>query len=80
MPGRGGLERLHELKRLFPNLPVLALSVHSEDQFVVRVLRAGGAGYLTNETAPPKLVKTIQTISRGAKYIMMEDLLVSHVH
>ena len=46
MPGRGGLEALHELKRLFPSLPVLVLSMHPEDQFAVRVLRAGGAGYL----------------------------------
>jgi DNA-binding NarL/FixJ family response regulator len=41
MPGRGGLEALHELKRLFPSIPVLVLSMHPEDQFAVRVLRAG---------------------------------------
>ena len=52
MPGRGGLEGLHELKRLCPSLPVLVLSMHPEDQFAVRVLRAGGAGYLTKESAP----------------------------
>ena len=44
MPGRGGLEALHELKRLCPSLPVLVLSMHPEDQFAVRVLRAGGLG------------------------------------
>jgi len=82
MPGRGGLEGLHELKRLFPNLPVLVLSVHPEDQFAVRVLRAGGAGYLTKESAPQELVQAIKTILRGGKYITAQvaELLASHVH
>jgi two-component system invasion response regulator UvrY len=82
MPGRGGLEGLHELKRLFPNLPVLVLSVHPEDQFAVRVLRAGGAGYLTKESAPQELVQAIQAIWRGGKYITprVAELLAAHVH
>ena len=82
MPGRGGLEGLHELKRLFPNLPVLVLSMHPEDQFAVRVLRAGGAGYLTKESAPQELVQAIKAISRGGKYITPKtaELLASHIH
>lgn len=82
MPGRGGLEGLHELKRLFPHLPVLVLSVHPEDQFAVRVLRAGGAGYLTKESAPQELVQAIKVISRGGKYITSKaaELLASHLH
>lgn len=65
MPGRGGLEGLHELKRLCPSLPVLVLSMHPEDQFAVRVLRAGGAGYLTKESAPQELVHAIKTVWKG---------------
>lgn len=82
MPGRGGLEGLHELKRLLPHLPVMVLSVHPEDQFAVRVLRAGGAGYLTKESAPQELVQAITVISRGGKYITPKaaELLASHLH
>ena len=82
MPGRGGLEGLHELHRLCPNLPVLVLSVHPEDQFAVRVLRAGGAGYLTKESAPQQLVLAIKTIRAGGKFITPKaaELLAAHVH
>jgi len=50
MPGRSGLDALHELKACCPDTPVLVLSMHPEDQFAVRVLRAGAAGYLTKES------------------------------
>lgn len=81
MPGRGGLEGLHELKRLHPGLPVLVLSMHPEDQFAVRVLRAGGAGYLTKEGAPQELVQAIKTIWKGGKYITPKaaELLAAHL-
>ena len=82
MPGRGGLEALHELKRLFSSLPVLVLSMHPEDQFAVRVLRAGGAGYLTKESAPQELVHAIKAIWKGGKYITPKaaELLAAHLH
>lgn len=82
MPGRGGLEALHELKRLYSNLPVLILSMYPEDQFAVRVLRAGGAGYLTKESAPQQLVLAIKTIWAGGKFITptAAELLAAHVH
>ena len=82
MPGRSGLEGLRELKRLFPHLPVLVLSMHPDDQFAVRVLRAGGSGYLTKESAPQELVQAIKVVSRGGKYITPKaaELLASHVH
>lgn len=82
MPGRGGLEALHELKRLFPSIPVLVLSMHPEDQFAVRVLRAGGAGYLTKESAPQELVNAIKAIWKGGKYITPKaaELLAAHLH
>ena len=82
MPGRGGLEALHELKRLYPNLPVLTLSMYPEDQFAVRVLRAGGAGYLTKESAPQQLVLAVKTIWAGGRFITPKaaELLAAHVH
>ncbi|MCS6303220.1 MAG: response regulator transcription factor [Nitrospira sp.] len=82
MPGRSGLEGLRELKRLFPHLPILVLSMHPDDQFAVRVLRAGGSGYLTKESAPQELVQAIKVVSRGGKYITPKaaELLASHVH
>jgi DNA-binding NarL/FixJ family response regulator len=80
-PGRGGREGLHELTRLCPSLPVLVLSMHPEDQFAVRVLRAGGAGYLTKESAPQELVHAIRTIWKGGKYISPNtaELLATHL-
>ncbi len=81
MPGRGGLEALHELKRLCPNIPVLVLSMHPEDQFAVRVLRAGGAGYLTKDSVPQEFVLAIRTIWKGSKYITPKaaELLAAYV-
>jgi DNA-binding NarL/FixJ family response regulator len=69
MPGRSGLEILSELKQEKPKLPVLVLSVHPEDQYGVRVLKAGAAGYLTKESAPDLLVRAIRKVHRGGKYI-----------
>jgi len=69
MPGRDGIETLKELKSLKPNLPVLILSIHPEDQYAVRVLRAGAYGYLTKESAPEELISAIRTVSLGRKYI-----------
>ena len=69
MPGRNGLEVLKELKRENPKLPVLILSIHPEDQYGVRVLKAGAAGYLTKDSAPDELVLAIRKVHRGGKYI-----------
>jgi DNA-binding NarL/FixJ family response regulator len=69
MPGRSGLEVLKELKQLRPKLPVLILSMHSEDQFGMRVLKAGAAGYMTKENVPEELVKAIKKVIAGGKYI-----------
>ena len=69
MPGRGGLDVLRELKEERPRLPVLVLSMHPEDQYGVRALKAGAAGYLTKESAPEKLVQAIRKILSGGKYI-----------
>jgi two-component system invasion response regulator UvrY len=69
MPGRGGLDVLKELKHERPKLPVLMLSVHPEDQYAVRTLKAGAAGYMTKESAPEELVQAIRKILRGGKYV-----------
>lgn len=69
MPGRSGLEVLKEIKRSRPKLPVLVLSMHPEDQFAVRLLKAGAAGYLTKESAGEELVGAIQKVVSGGRYI-----------
>src|SRR5437867_9592248 len=69
MPNRGGLDVLKQLRAESPRLPVLVLSMHSEDQYAMRVLRAGAAGYLTKESAPAKLVQAIRKVVRGGKYV-----------
>jgi two-component system, NarL family, invasion response regulator UvrY len=69
MPGRGGLEILGKLKHERPRLPVLILSIHSEDQYARRALKAGAAGYLNKESAPEELVKAIRTVLAGRKYV-----------
>lgn len=69
MPGRGGLDALKELRHERPKLPVLILSIHPEDQFGLRVLKAGAAGYMTKESAPDQLVKAIRKVFGGGKYL-----------
>ena len=69
MPDRGGLEALKELKALRPGAAVLVLSIHPEDQYAGRALKAGAAGYLTKDSAPEELVKAIRKVLAGGKYI-----------
>jgi two-component system invasion response regulator UvrY len=69
MPGRSGLDILKELKSLKPKLPVLVLSMYPEDQYALRVLRAGADGYLTKESAPNDLITAIRKVYSGKKYI-----------
>ena len=69
MPGMNGLDVLKQIKVEYPKLPVLILSIHPEDQYAVRVLKAGASGYLTKASAPEKLVEAIRKISSGGKYV-----------
>lgn len=69
MPGMSGLEVLKQLKIEKPKLPVLVLSMHPEEQYAIRVLRAGASGYLTKESAPDELITAVRKISQGRKYI-----------
>lgn len=69
MPGLGGLDALKQLKEEFPKQPVLILSMHPEDQYALRVLRAGASGYLNKEIAGEELVKAVRQITSGKRYI-----------
>jgi len=69
MPDRSGFDILKDLKLGRPQLPVLVLSIHAEEQLAVRVLKAGASGYLTKENAPGELVKAIRKVVSGGKYI-----------
>jgi DNA-binding NarL/FixJ family response regulator len=69
MPGKDGLETLKELKVVKPQLPVLVLSVYPEEQYAVRLLRAGASGYLTKDSAPEELVAAIRKVSRHGHYV-----------
>ena len=69
LPGRGGLEILKDIKHERPRLPVLILSMHPEDQYAIRALRAGAGGYLTKEAATEKLVDAIRKITTGGRFI-----------
>jgi len=72
MPGQNGLEILKEIKRSRPALPVLVLSMHPEDQFAVRLLKAGAAGYMTKESAPEELVGAVRKALNGGRYVSAE--------
>lgn len=69
MPGRNGIDLLAEIKHRWPKLPVLIMSLHAEEHFAVRALRAGASGYLTKAAAPEELVEAVLKITRGGKYI-----------
>jgi two-component system invasion response regulator UvrY len=69
MPGMSGVEVLRRLQRERPGVRVLVLSVHPEDQYAVRVLRAGAAGYLTKESAPEELVTALKEVRAGGRYL-----------
>ncbi len=69
MPGRSGLEVMREIRKLRPSLPVLVLSVHPENQFAVRVLKLGAAGYMTKESAAEELVGAVKKVLAGGRYV-----------
>ena len=69
MPGKSGLDILDDLKRLRPKLPILLLSMHPEQQFARRALKAGAAGYLTKDGVPEELKQAIKKITAGGRYV-----------
>ncbi|MEO1477248.1 MAG: response regulator transcription factor [Bacteroidota bacterium] len=78
MPGLDGLDLVKQLRHEFPTMPILVMSMHPEDQFAVRVLRAGATGYLTKNSAPTDLVRAVRKVAEGRRYVspqMAETLL-----
>jgi two-component system invasion response regulator UvrY len=69
MPDHSGLDILKQLRCERPKLPVLVLSMYAEDQYAMRVLRAGASGYLTKDSAPDELVKAIRKVVSGGRYV-----------
>jgi two-component system, NarL family, invasion response regulator UvrY len=72
LPDRSGLEVLKAIKKARPALPVMVLSMYPVDQYALRVLRAGGAGYLTKESAPDQLLEAMRKVTAGMRYITPE--------
>lgn len=81
MPGKGGMDTLKELRQRFPSVRVLVLSMYPEDQYAVRLLKEGAAGYMTKESAPEELLNAIRRIHAGGRYVsaQMADALVTHL-
>ena len=69
MPDRSGIEVLKQVRQEFPKLAVLMLSMHREDQYAIRSLKAGASGYLNKQSAPDELVTAIRQVAQGHKYI-----------
>lgn len=69
MPGRTGVEALHQLKEINPRIPVLMMSMYPEDQYALRVIKAGASGFLNKFSIHDELIKAIQTVRIGRKYI-----------
>ncbi len=72
LPDKNGIDVLKQLKAINPDVPVLMLSMHAEDQYAVRSMKAGAAGYLNKQSAPSQLVTAIRTVASGKKYISGE--------
>ncbi len=69
MPDRNGIDVLKQLKKEIPSLPVLILTMHREDQYAIRALKAGACGYLNKQSAPAELVNALREVAAGRKYI-----------
>lgn len=69
MPDRSGIDVLKQIKKEYPDIAVLMLSMHREDQYAIRSLKAGAAGYLTKQSAPLELVTAIRQVAGGQKYV-----------
>lgn len=81
LPGRSGIDLIKQVREEFPFLPFLILSMHPEEQYAIRALKAGASGYITKETASEELIKGIRKIITGKKYIssILTDLLADNV-
>lgn len=82
MPGKNGIQTLKEIKKHNPTMKVLMLSMHAEEQYAMRAIKAGASGYLTKDSASEKLVTAIRKIEQGRKHISPEvaELLVTDIY
>ncbi len=69
MPGRSGLELVKQIKSEKPRLPILVLSMHDAEQYALRAMRAGAAGYLTKDSDAPQLIEVVRKIARGGVFV-----------
>lgn len=81
MPGKNGIDVLKVVHDQYPKTQVLILSMYPEDQYAIRALKAGAAGYLTKDSAPERLVEAILMVARGKKYITpkVAEMLATHL-
>ena len=81
MPGRSGLDALVQIKQLHPDIPVLIISMHPEEQYAIRVLKAGASGYLSKDLAQSELITAVKNVFAGKRYISptLAEHLASHL-
>ena len=80
LPGRNGPELLQDIKKILPQVAVLVLSMYPEDQYAVRMIKAGASGYVTKESAPEELINAIRKVAQGRRYIsskLAEEMAVA---
>lgn len=82
MPGRNGIELISQIKKEFPNLPVIVLSTHKEELFALRTLKAGASGYICKDYTGTELVDAIHKVASGQRYISsaVADLMASEIN
>lgn len=80
MPGRSGMDILKQLRAMKPDINILMLSMHPEEQYAIRALKAGAAGYLTKDSVPDELISAIRIVSSGRKYVSLSlaEILASY--
>ena len=80
-PDRSGLDILRDLKKLRPDLPVLILSMHAEEQYLIRALKLGASGYLTKESAADELLQAVMKVIAGGRYVTqaLAEVLVGEI-
>jgi two-component system, NarL family, invasion response regulator UvrY len=81
MPDMSGIDVLKQIHAEKPKLPVLILSIYSEDQYAMRLIKAGAAGYMTKDSAPPEVVKALLHVASGKKYIspVVAEILANEI-
>ena len=81
LPGLGGMDLLRGIRRIAPRLPVLILSIHGEDMFALRALRAGAQAYLTKDSAPDELLAALRKVAGGGHYLtpVVAERLACHL-